>query len=139
MHTSQYFGRVWFGNIAGENSEGDASYVEKGSTSAITKGAGPQPHPHDTVVVYAEVNRSKEQRKVKTDVGPRATTTLGVQPEEPHYEFGRGYRNLARIKPERNHGDMKKGAPMHIMMKEKQAICQSRAIEMQLIHWWTKV
>ena len=100
---SKVFGWVWFGNIAGENPKGDASYVEKGSTSDITKGVGPQPHSHDPVVVYAEVNKSKEQRKGKTDVGPRATATLGVQPEEPHYEFSRGTgRNLAGIKPERH-------------------------------------
>ena len=66
-------------------------------------------------------------------------TTLGIQPEEQHYEFGSGYRNLAGIKPERNHGDMEKGGPMHIMMKEKQAICLSLATQMQLIHWLTKV
>ena len=111
LHTSQIFGKGWFGNYAGENSEVDASYVEKGSTSGITKGAGPQPHPHDPVVVYAEVNKSKGQRKGKTDIGSRATTTLGVQPEEQHYEFGSGHRNLAGIKPETIHGDMEEGGP----------------------------
>ena len=99
---SNVSGQVWFGNKAGENPEGDASYVERRSTSDITKEAGPQPHPHDPVGVNAEVNKSKEDRKGKTDVGPRATATLGVQPEEPHYEFGSSYRNLAGISPERH-------------------------------------